>query len=591
MPQRKGWPIARALALVFGGLVMATALLILVVLGNVAIGSTRALLETRAARIVSAVELRLQQYVDGPLGKAESLADIVESGSIGAGDLDRIGAIANSFVVSDSALAALFYATRDGDAVAAYRARADSPVETARFVFEGGRAAIDELLFDGRDVMLRAPIVIEILGGVLPAGRPVRVDGEVVGYASALISVQSLSAHIDEPAAGTGLEPFILYGEDRVLAHRAMAQAEAPADEAGEPLMPLRGFPDKVLREFEPDEADVVGPEQLHASDVEVDGEVYVLLFKKGPDVAGSSLLIGAYGPRSSLATEFDRLVAGLVVGVVATAVASLLALAFGRLLAQSARRFATAAAGASALEFGPVQALPPSRLREVDEAVSSLRAMGHALDEATRFLPRPLVRQLLTSTTPREPFETRELTILFTDIAGFTRIGEQLGAAETARLLNAHFDLVAGAIEAWGGTVDKFLGDGVMAFWGAPEPQPDHAARALAAAREILGAVRAAQAGAALPLRVRIGLHTGPVVVGEIGGGSRVNYTIVGDAVNTASRLCELGKTVAPEADAIALVSEAVHADCAVDARWRSHGSFAVRGREATLPVWELVG
>jgi len=123
------------------------------------------------------------------------------------------------------------------------------------------------------------------------------------------------------------------------------------------------------------------------------------------------------------------------------------------------------------------------------------------------------------------------------------------MDAKQIAALLNEHFTLIGECIEAEGGTVDKFIGDAVMAFWGAPEEEPDHAARALRAAKAMVAVLdreneRRVADGLA-PVAMRAAIHTGSVVVGNIGSKNRINYTIVGDAVSTAARLEELAATL----------------------------------------------
>jgi hypothetical protein len=117
---------------------------------------------------------------------------------------------------------------------------------------------------------------------------------------------------------------------------------------------------------------------------------------------------------------------------------------------------------------------------------------------------------------------------------------------------------LVIGRIEAEGGTVDKLMGDGVMAFWNAPERQPDHAARALRAALAIRERLLRVNLTAVHPVKLRIGLHTGPTVVGNVGSPSRLSYTIVGDTVNVASRVEKAGKDLLPDAEVAVLLSAA---------------------------------
>jgi adenylate cyclase len=137
---------------------------------------------------------------------------------------------------------------------------------------------------------------------------------------------------------------------------------------------------------------------------------------------------------------------------------------------------------------------------------------------------------------------DRRELTLLFTDLAGFTSLSEQLGAEEIADVLNRHLTAMTHIIMRHQGTVGKFIGDAIMAFWNAPLTDPDHAVHACMAAREMQE--EAARQRAELtreglpPLMMRIGIHTGEAVVGNMGSEERFDYTAIGDTVNLASRL-----------------------------------------------------
>jgi adenylate cyclase len=137
---------------------------------------------------------------------------------------------------------------------------------------------------------------------------------------------------------------------------------------------------------------------------------------------------------------------------------------------------------------------------------------------------------------------EVREVTIMFTDLANFTTLSEQLSAEQTVELLTGYFDAMTPIIHASGGTVDKFIGDAVMAFWGAPLDDAQHAEHAVRAALDMQQAMEALvadlRARGLPPLQMRIGLHTGRVVVGNVGSQQRFSYTVIGDAVNLAARL-----------------------------------------------------
>ena len=159
------------------------------------------------------------------------------------------------------------------------------------------------------------------------------------------------------------------------------------------------------------------------------------------------------------------------------------------------------------------------------------------------QYVPAPVVDRLVD--TPAEALfagQRQEITCLFTDIAGFTRLAERMDPVRLVEMMNRYFDGLTRILHRHGGTVDKFIGDAVLAFFGAPLGQADHADRAVAAAidieafsRELSGEL----AAAGVPLgATRIGVHTGDAVIGNIGGELRQNYTALGDAVNLASRL-----------------------------------------------------
>jgi class 3 adenylate cyclase len=218
------------------------------------------------------------------------------------------------------------------------------------------------------------------------------------------------------------------------------------------------------------------------------------------------------------------------------------------------------------------------------------------ALRAFETYVPRALVLRLMNAGPQGAlPSEVRDVTILFTDIAGFTEYCEGLAPAEVAAFVNEHFALLDHCVEAERGTVDKYIGDSLMAFWGAPERQPDHAERACRAALCIERAIRAdnerrAAAGHG-PVRLRIGIHSGPVVVGNIGAPSRVNYTVIGDTVNTAERLEAFGKNVPfAESDVVVLLSGETAAKLGPEFACEALGKFLPPGRQQRIEVFRLL-
>ncbi|MBI4988630.1 MAG: CHASE2 domain-containing protein [Rhodocyclales bacterium] len=193
------------------------------------------------------------------------------------------------------------------------------------------------------------------------------------------------------------------------------------------------------------------------------------------------------------------------------------------------------------------------------------------------------VLREILTGNLqPQLGGERREICLLFSDIRGFTTLSESLPPEEVTRLLDRYFTRMVAAIHAHGGTLDKFMGDGIMAFFGAPQPRDNPCADAFAAARTMLAALaefnrELAHEGRA-PLAIGIGLNYGAAVVGYIGAADRHEYTAIGDAVNTASRIEGLTK----EAGYPLLASRTVQERLPQQEGFVPLGELAVKGRAA---------
>jgi adenylate cyclase len=219
---------------------------------------------------------------------------------------------------------------------------------------------------------------------------------------------------------------------------------------------------------------------------------------------------------------------------------------------------------------------------------LDGLRAFG-------RYVPRTLVMKLVKDGRVGAGTEERVLAIMFTDIVSFTSTCESMSAAEVAHFINQHLSLVSACIEQEGGTIDKFIGDAVMAFWGAPGSIENPAASACRAAVAIQRAIAADNqhrlAAGQRPVHIRMGIHMGPVVVGDIGTQNRINYTIVGDVVNASQRLESLGKLIDPDAEAIALVSGEILAAAPNDFQFVERGEHTVKGKQQSLKVYQLIG
>jgi adenylate cyclase len=238
--------------------------------------------------------------------------------------------------------------------------------------------------------------------------------------------------------------------------------------------------------------------------------------------------------------------------------------------------------------------AAPPvhSIIREIDELGHSVSTMRALVQTFSNFIPKRLVQQLVeTGEAMTLGGARREVTILFTDVVNFTGITENRDPAQVMQYTSRYFAALSDAIMANKGTVDKFIGDAVMAIWNAPIEDENHVANACAAVLACIEANRELNAAfehEGWPIyNTRFGLHVGDVVVGNIGSADRMNYTVLGATVNLAARLESLNKNY----QTTALVSEAVKQRVESRFEFRAVDRIKPKGFVAEFQIYELVG
>jgi adenylate cyclase len=216
-------------------------------------------------------------------------------------------------------------------------------------------------------------------------------------------------------------------------------------------------------------------------------------------------------------------------------------------------------------------------------------RTREQAVRLFSRFLNPAVVRQIVEQGETIESLsgKTRQISILFSDIRGFTTLSETRPPEEIVALLNRYFSRQVSVVFRHGGTLDKFIGDCIMAFWGAPLEDPQHAEHAVAAALEmeqVLLAFKKDLGAAAADFDVGIGIHSGSAVVGFIGAEQKLDYTAIGDSVNLASRIEGLTK----DAHCRILVSRETADACHNSFEFTSRGSYKVKGRSQEVELLE---
>ncbi|WP_235999317.1 ABC transporter substrate-binding protein [Bradyrhizobium uaiense] len=234
----------------------------------------------------------------------------------------------------------------------------------------------------------------------------------------------------------------------------------------------------------------------------------------------------------------------------------------------------------------------PSSNIREIKELQTALSLFETSLRSFSSFVPLDVVRKLTKSGVPLTlGVEPRFMTVLFADLQDFSSLAEHMAPNDLLAQLSVYFETVSQAITEEHGTVDKFIGDGIMAFWGAPAHRDDHVLRACCGALKAARRMRQQNATWSTegrrPLTLRIGLHCADVLVGNVGSTARLSYTVMGDGVNVAARLEGLNKAFGTTI----CISDSMLAAVASRVVVRPLRHVQVKGRKQEFMVYELLG
>lgn len=590
-------PISRLLPLVLCGLVLLAVAPVLTLGYLGARDNTSRLLRDRSELLLDEVEGRIRSLLQPPADQLAYLGAALERGGVtlaegGAFDRFMLGALAATPQVAALAIirpdARVRRYVRDG-----YR------VEEQDWS-EGFPAVQDALAEAGRAVGLRyarpvwSPILRQTL---LPIRYHVRAEGRVLGTLVAVVTVADLSAQLAILGGELEAVPFVLLDRDLVLAHPRVDLADPLlAGRADRPLPRLGEVGDPVLAALwtgEPNPLSALAPlrrSRGHWTWIGYESAAY--FYREMQGFGDAAWIVGFHVPGSASRRERWIVLAIGLLGLALLAAAGLAAIAIGRRLGRPVLGLAAAAERVEALDFAGVRQLKRGSVREMNAAAAAFERMARGLAAFETYVPRNLVKRLMAAGGTAPASEAREVTILFTDLEGYSSYASGRPAEEVVAYLNEVFGCIGPLIEAAGGTIDKYTGDGLMAFWGAPEPLGDHAVRACEAALAVAAGVAElseARCWSGRPVcPLRIGLHTGPAVVGNIGFPGRLDYTVIGQTVNLAQRIQAAGR--APQFGVPALVLASGTTRAAVgEVRGFAFAPFAPEAVAPPCELWRL--
>jgi class 3 adenylate cyclase len=375
---------------------------------------------------------------------------------------------------------------------------------------------------------------------IIAVGYPIERDGLVVGIVTANITMGVLSHFLASHRASPNAITIIANRLGTMIAHPVAAS-----------VVRRDGSKLTVSKIGQLSDAQVVAAaaererrgQDRFTFTAGPNGQEYAALFSAIPDSAAWDWEVAVVAPTDDFVGALRRTSQFLILVMLAVAlVESVLIHYMARLVSRPIEAVSAKIEEVRSRQFGA--ALPASsRIREIGHLQRALVLLNNALRSFSAFVPVDIVRGLIESGRPLTPgVEHRFLTMLFSDVEGFTTLAEGLSPQQLSEQTSSYFETVTAALVEEGATIDKFIGDAVMAFWGAPKEVDDHPYRACVAA---LRASRRMErqnsrwvAEGRKPMRTRFGIHCADVVVGNVGSRQRLSYTVMGDGVNVASRV-----------------------------------------------------
>jgi adenylate cyclase len=594
-------------------LVLGALLLSVTLIGVIGYVSSARTLDDLREKHAALVSLAMSQEADRFLGTADTvlpeLKTMAVRGVIDLGDLPKLGVALGEILRSHEDLSWLSYTeSRSGRFIGARRTEEGSvvinqsdPQSDNGRAFEyllhvdGSRTSLGSLATAGYDrrtrewyktavaahgrVVWSEPYEFQEGTPGLTASMSVEPDSPT-GVFTADFSVQDVTTFLSRLIQSHNLLVFVstIYGKPFAIA----SGIDVPNEVALAACEKAMSHGPSILADGQP-----------KGYTIRLENEPYSLTAAPHWLPDGFGFITGVLGSENEFIGSARRnLVLTAVIGFLAIAIAAIVAIRLSMLLTEPLKKLSRDLESVGKFELSSAPN-PASGFREIAVMVDSSERMKAALRSFGKYVPIEVVRELLAEKQDAiRGGSLRELTLFFSDIANFTKISENLSPAEVVKELGDYFELITDIIENdFRGTLDKFVGDGVVAFFGAPKHLSNHAEMACRAALKIQEKLFSLQSEKLLPggrfFRTRIGLHTGEVLVGNIGTPKRFAYSVIGDAANLTSRIEGLNKIYGTRILASAETKNSQRADF----EWRCVDRVAVVGRTQSTEIYELLG
>ena len=592
--------ITTALVGGFGLLITIAIVAVLIVTLGAGFQTSRTLVAEKAVLIVNSVVRNVEEYLRPIEGQVGYLSQLVSAGLVETAwpaEIARVLAAAHAASPQASAIA---YIDTDLKGTVVARGEDGAPhIEDRDWSgFAPAISAFRRIAVSGGPEWGEVLYVPEFGRRMLTVSVPVRGDGNLLGGFVATVDLAGLSRYLGAVANTNAAVPFVLRGDQDVLAHRDVSKP-------GERLTSLERTPvlgeldDPVMRvlgnrsKWRPLPRGLVGAAGgLDAHLLAVDDQDYVVVFREMKRFGGKTWRVGCYFPVDAFDADFRRLRGGAFAGLAVLVLALGFAWSMGRGIRRPINRLARASEALRKEGLAGVRPLRRSRVAELNVAASTFNDMVSGLKEREqmretfgKYVPEQVAEAILADRGALRP-QTREATVLFSDIASFSTISERLPPASLIELLNEYFETIVVPIQSHGGVIHQFQGDAVLATFNLPLDDADHAANAVRAALGIQASLANRPftiEGRNVELQTRIGLNTGTIVGGTVGSRSRVGYTVHGDDVNLAARIEELNK----QHGTTILASEATRRAAGSAFEFERIGVTAIRGREQPVTLY----